>query len=332
MILLPSATACNAAANLNLIFLPDSLSGKNFLADSGASLSILPHKSPNCPSGPKLKSINGATISAWGFKTLPVKISLFIFVHRFLLADVANPILGIDFFKQHGLVISPPTHQAVFSSTGVPLWPANQVSAPPPPPRRSQPPAVSNQPANQVTSVPSLPPVPEAAFITPAHQVSSSLPPPRPPAGTTAAAFSQVSSASPAPPPSPGNIDPRVQQLLQEFPEVCQQPARPPRPSHGVEHVIELQVGQSLPSPAAWTLTSSRWLRMSLPSWKLQVSSEGQTAPGRLHSTWKGKRTGLAALQRQSLPHQHHQPRQVSIAQHARPQQPPGRMQGLQQA
>ena len=86
----PSATACNAAANSNLIFLHDSLSGKNFLADSGASLSILPHKSPNCPSGPKLKSVNGATIFTWGFKTLPVKIGLFRFVHRFLLADVVN--------------------------------------------------------------------------------------------------------------------------------------------------------------------------------------------------------------------------------------------------
>ena len=108
-------------ANLNLIFLPDSLSGKKFLADSGASLSILPHKSANCPSGPKLKSVNCANISARGFKTVPIKIGLFRFVHQFLLADVANPILGIDFFKQHGLLISPPTHQVMFLASGVPL-------------------------------------------------------------------------------------------------------------------------------------------------------------------------------------------------------------------
>ena len=144
-------------------------------------MSILPFKSPNCPSGPKLKSINDATISSWGFKTLPVKIGLFRFVHRFLQADVANPILGIDFFKQHGLVISPLTHQVVFFSSGVPLWPADQVSAPQPLLRRSQPPAVSTHPANQVTSVPSLPPVPYAAFTPPAYQVSSSPLLPRPP-------------------------------------------------------------------------------------------------------------------------------------------------------
>ena len=102
-------------------------------------MSILPFKSKNCPSGPKLKSVNDATIFSWGFKTLPVKIGLFRFVHRFLQADVANPILGIDFFKQHGLVISPLTHQVVFSSSGVPLWPADQVSAPQPLLQGSQP-------------------------------------------------------------------------------------------------------------------------------------------------------------------------------------------------
>ena len=57
--------------------------------------------------------------------------TVFRFIHWFLPADVANPILGINFFKQHGLVISPPTHQIVFSGSGIPLWPANLVSSSP---------------------------------------------------------------------------------------------------------------------------------------------------------------------------------------------------------
>ena len=74
VILPPSAAACNAAANSNMIFMPnaanlnmifmtDSLSGKIFLADSGASLSIMPNKSAK---GPKVTSVNGAI--CWGLQ------------------------------------------------------------------------------------------------------------------------------------------------------------------------------------------------------------------------------------------------------------------------
>ena len=245
IVVLPaSATACNVAANSNLIFLPDSLSGKNFLADSGASLSILPHTSNSCPSGPKLRSVNGASISAWGFKTIPLKIGRFRFVHRFLLADVANPILGIDFFKQHGLLISPPTHQVIFSGSGVSLWPAQQVhdTPQPPPPRPGSPLDVSGQPAQQVSFAP---------------------PPPPPSWSANAAAVSRVSQVTPpvpAPPPplplSSGKHDPRVTKLLQDFPEIfCQSVGRRGPPT-ALSTSLKPQVGQCLPSPAAWIRTS----------------------------------------------------------------------------
>ena len=54
-ILLPaSATACKASVNSDLIFLADSLSYRVFLANSGASLSIVPYKSQARPFGPTL--------------------------------------------------------------------------------------------------------------------------------------------------------------------------------------------------------------------------------------------------------------------------------------
>ena len=68
-IVLPaSATTCKTAVNSDLIFLPDSLSKRVFLADSGASLSIVPYKSQAHPFGPTLRSASGASISAWGYK------------------------------------------------------------------------------------------------------------------------------------------------------------------------------------------------------------------------------------------------------------------------
>ena len=108
-IVLPaSATACKTAVNPDLIFLPDSLSSRVFLADSGASLSIVPYKSQARPFGPTLRSASGASISARGYKTLQVKFGKTRFNHRLLLADVANPILGMDFFTKFNLLISPP--------------------------------------------------------------------------------------------------------------------------------------------------------------------------------------------------------------------------------
>ena len=133
LIVLPaSATACKNSPNSDLIFLPDSLSRKVFLADSGASLSIVPYNSQTRPFGPKLRSASGASISAWGFKTLQVKFGKTRFSHRFLLAEVANPILGMDFFKKFDLLISPPPPTRCFlHQPWTPSWTWNLHRAPP---------------------------------------------------------------------------------------------------------------------------------------------------------------------------------------------------------
>ena len=133
LIVLPaSATACKNLPNSDLFFLPDSLSHKVFLADSGASLSIVPYNSQTRPFGPKLRSASGASISAWGFKTLQVKFGKTRFSHWFLLAEVANPILGMDFFKKFDLLISPPHPQGAFCINPG-LHPGRGTSTGPPP-------------------------------------------------------------------------------------------------------------------------------------------------------------------------------------------------------
>ena len=124
-IVLPaSATACTNLRNSDLIFLPDSLSSKVFLADSGASLSIVPYNSQTHPFGPNLRSASGASISAWGFKTLQVKFGKTRFSHQFLLAELANPILWMDFFKKFDLLISPPPTRCSLHLlwTGSSMW------------------------------------------------------------------------------------------------------------------------------------------------------------------------------------------------------------------
>ena len=154
MVLPASATACKTADNSDLIFLPDSLYKRVFLANSGASLSIGPYESQADPFGSTLRSTSGASISAWGYKTLQVKFSKTRLNHRFLLADVANQILG-----KFNLLISPPTHQVLFASS---LYNILQTGTPqgPPQPALQQlrlvlhrdPPLASQTAAQQVDS------------------------------------------------------------------------------------------------------------------------------------------------------------------------------------
>jgi hypothetical protein len=114
LILPASSTACHIDANSNLIFLPENSTRKMFLADTGVSLSILPHKSSAHPFSPKLLSVNGANVNAWSFRPVTLSFGQHKFTFRFLLADVKNLILGIDFFKCFNLLVLPPTHQVLF--------------------------------------------------------------------------------------------------------------------------------------------------------------------------------------------------------------------------
>jgi hypothetical protein len=90
-----------------LMFLRDSYHKLNFLVDSGASLSIIPFSSSQTPLGPKLLGSNGAGIPTWGFQAKTIKIGTNTFEHKFLLAKVAIPILGLDFFRKFQLSIHP---------------------------------------------------------------------------------------------------------------------------------------------------------------------------------------------------------------------------------
>ena len=70
------ATAMSFPTGSGLIFLKDQISGKDFLVDTEASLSILPHKSIEPPSGPKLSGANGLPIPACGVRGQIITLSI----------------------------------------------------------------------------------------------------------------------------------------------------------------------------------------------------------------------------------------------------------------
>ncbi len=107
----------NAVAAGQLIHMLDQISNRRFLVDTGASYSILPHRSSLPALGPKLYGPAGQPIPCWGDRLVTLKFQDQDFSWKFLLADVAFPILGVDFLRAHKLLIDPEGH-ALLDSTG----------------------------------------------------------------------------------------------------------------------------------------------------------------------------------------------------------------------
>jgi hypothetical protein len=103
----------NAVVPDELLHLTDSLTGRRFLVDTGASFSIFPHLSSDPGSGPALRSPSGEAIPCWGEKKLAVEFSGRRFEWTFLLAKVNFAILGADFLKHFNLIVDLAANQIV---------------------------------------------------------------------------------------------------------------------------------------------------------------------------------------------------------------------------
>jgi hypothetical protein len=91
------------SARSKLCFVRDRLSGKDFLVDTGATLSLLPHQSTAAVTGPKLQSVKGQPIKMSNFVNTRVEFDGWERKFAFLRADV--PIIGLDllrFFQDAG--------------------------------------------------------------------------------------------------------------------------------------------------------------------------------------------------------------------------------------
>ena len=104
-----------------LIFLQDSVSKQQFLVDTGAAVSVFPHRSSAATSGPLLTGADGKPISAWGRVTKKLNFGLHTFIVSFILAAVSKPILGIDFLSSHRLLVDPFSKAVLFASSLEPV-------------------------------------------------------------------------------------------------------------------------------------------------------------------------------------------------------------------
>jgi len=104
-----------------LVFLQDQVSKKQFLVDTGASISVMPHKSESAPSGPPLAGADGKPILSWGKVTKNLCFGAQTFICTFLLAAVSRPILGVDFLAAHRLLVDPGTRTVLHAATLKPV-------------------------------------------------------------------------------------------------------------------------------------------------------------------------------------------------------------------
>ncbi len=90
-----------------MIFLQDYDSKQQFMVDTGAVCSVLPHCSNAQPAGPQLSGADGRSIPTWGTIRRRLSFRLRTFFVTFFLTAVYRPILGLDFLSAHGLLVDP---------------------------------------------------------------------------------------------------------------------------------------------------------------------------------------------------------------------------------
>ena len=105
-----SATSVTGHSPSRLLFLTDKYSGRRFLVDTGAEVSVIPPSpadrriKPDC-SG--LCAVNGSKIATFGTRSLPLNLGLRrVFRWIFVIADIRTPIIGADFLRDYGLLVN----------------------------------------------------------------------------------------------------------------------------------------------------------------------------------------------------------------------------------
>ena len=106
-----SLSAASAAGHSpsRLLFLRDKISGRCFLIDTGAEVSIIPPTAADRRHKPDLglRAVNGSSIPTYGTRSLTIDLGLRrMFRWIFIIADIRTPIIGADFLREYGLLVN----------------------------------------------------------------------------------------------------------------------------------------------------------------------------------------------------------------------------------
>ena len=95
--------------NPTLLFIQDILSGREFLVDSGASVSVFPGPKSSSANGIRLLTADGSSMFCSGSRLIPLRFSCGsgskVYTWNFQLAPVPIPLLRADFLKHFNLLV-----------------------------------------------------------------------------------------------------------------------------------------------------------------------------------------------------------------------------------
>jgi hypothetical protein len=100
-----------------LIYLADSVSGRTFLVDTGAAVSVYPHSGPAAAADSFLMGPDYKPIKSWGTVTKLLCFGSRKFSCTFILAAVAKAILGVDFLAQHKLLVDAAARKVLLATS-----------------------------------------------------------------------------------------------------------------------------------------------------------------------------------------------------------------------
>ena len=104
-----TVTTCRAKrAQAQLLYVKDDISGRRFLVDSGAFVSVFPASGLGTRShrpSALLEAVNGSKIRTYGHKQITLSVNGRKYAWQFLVADVTQPLLGADFLCSNTLMV-----------------------------------------------------------------------------------------------------------------------------------------------------------------------------------------------------------------------------------
>lgn len=127
-------TVAALSSSCTLLVVKDGISGKDFLIDTGAEVSLIAASSTDIAahsslaSEPSLKAANGSSIRTFGTAELTISFQGKRFRHKFIIADVHRPLIGADFLLKHELLVDLPGQRLLKAGSLTPFAGSVQLS------------------------------------------------------------------------------------------------------------------------------------------------------------------------------------------------------------
>jgi hypothetical protein len=96
-----------------LIFLTEENTGRAYLVDTGAAVSVVPFRGRPATATAYLMGPDNKVIPAWGSVRLQLRFGGTTFDGDFVQAAVSKPILGVDFLARHKLLVDAASHRVL---------------------------------------------------------------------------------------------------------------------------------------------------------------------------------------------------------------------------